>query len=347
MPAQELDRRAQGAPVTTPSVAEERVSAPSHETDFRQGIRSKIVRNAQHQGLSNEEPRGAADFKREELTAHAVRVVEGWSKQLQTLERGSPEYNDLIGKRDLVTRSLVAADVYSEGLRTERTIPSHVTRLEGDAIQFLLGSEFDVSRLQSHWSGYSATLYLDRSSNTILVANRGTGDLADWANNIQQAGGFPAKQYEQAVTLAYNVKAALEEQYGSTVALEFVGHSLGGGLASAQAVVLQDCRAVTFNAAGLHQQTVERFNTKLTESSARNITALQVQGDILTVVQGNLSDVFRGKIMPEAVGVLQEIRPAQPLTSGRPLLATAQALERHMMHKVLYEVLRAHKVEPR
>jgi hypothetical protein len=342
MAFQDLNRRAERAHTTTPSVVEDPVTAPPQDHNFRERLRSRIVRGVSNAGPSNDTPRDAADFKREELIAHAVRVVDGWTKQLQALDQRSPEYRALADKRDLVTRSLIAADVYSDGSKTERFLPSHIFRLEGDSIQFLLGSDFDARQLKSFGSGYSAALYLDKSSNTIIVANRGSGDLADWVNNSRQAMGLKARQYEQAIALAHNVTDAVEKHYGSTVAVEFVGHSLGGGLASAQAVVLQGCRAVTFNAAGLHKDTVERFNTRLTELSAKHITAIQVQGELLTSIQGNMSDIFKGTVMPEAAGISREIGPRQGIPVGRPVLATAEALERHMMHKVLYEMLRAY-----
>lgn len=250
------------------------------------------------------------------------------------------EYHDLRARRDLVTKSLVAADVYADGSGATSSIPSHVLRLEGEAVKLFLGADFDGGKLRNHLNGYYAALYFDKSSNTFLLANRGTGDIADWANNAQQALGLPAQQYTQAVELAHSVKAAIEKKYGLALGLEFIGHSLGGSLASAQAIALQDCDAVTFNAAGLHKLTAERFNAKLTESSANRITAHQVKGEVLTAVQGRLADVFRGVMVPEAAGRSIEMQPEVDLPRLRPGLAVAQSFERHMMDEVLLEVLR-------
>lgn len=77
-----------------------------------------------------------------------------------------------------------------------------------------------------------------------MVAFRGTeGSLADWWNNIRQGTGAGSSQYSQAVDLAQQVHAAT----GGNVV--FVGHSLGGGLATAAAAATGG-RAVIFNAAG-------------------------------------------------------------------------------------------------
>ena len=64
-----------------------------------------------------------------------------------------------------------------------------------------------------------------------------------------QALGRPMAQYEQARAIAHKANSA----FGNSMA--FTGHSLGGGLAAYAA--LQTCRpAVTFNAAGLHGNTL-------------------------------------------------------------------------------------------
>ena len=84
-----------------------------------------------------------------------------------------------------------------------------------------------------------------------------------------QAFGFKTSQYEQAVALAVEVKAAL----GNNVT--FVGHSLGGGLATAAAGAT-GLDAITFNAAGVS-------STYL--GTPGNITAHYIRGDILSMAQ--------------------------------------------------------------
>jgi hypothetical protein len=345
MPVQEKDRGAKGASPQAPNAAHaQNIEAPDGSSGLARRIRASIAQALSKpiQGAqSNQDQKAAPELTREQLTAHAVSTVQRWSEQLQSINPATREYHDLKARRDLVTKSLVAADVYADGAKATPSLPPHVVRLEGEAVKLFLGSDFDVSKLKGQLSGYYAALYFDKSSNTFLLANRGTGDIADWANNAQQAFGLPAQQYKQAVELARSVESASKKQYGTTVGLEFIGHSLGGSLASAQAIALPDCRAVTFNAAGLHKLTAERLNAKLTESSATLITAYQVKGEVLTTVQCKLSDVFKGVVVPEAAGRSVEMQPEKDLPRLRPGVAVVQSFERHLMDKVLLEVLRA------
>ena len=348
MPAQELQRRQREAPSTAPSTPQQQetgsLNAP-RDSGFLRDIRSRIAQRS-----SQDESKGAANFTREELTTHAVNVVNQWAEQLTAMDPKSPEHRQLLNKIHLVSRTLIAADVYSDDARRNGSLPSHIDRLDANGVSIMLGAHFDASLLKGKFNGYSAALYYDRISKTIILANRGTSDPADWANNFKQAVGATAPQYRQAVDLAGSVKTALKEQYGMNASLEFVGHSLGGGIASLQAVVFPDCPAITFNAAGLHRNTVEdelcRLGRGASEITTKNISALRLAGDILSEIQEDMEKIFQGAIAPEAVGVPRVINPAQQALSGRPGVALAQGLERHMMHKVLFEVLRKEGVEP-
>jgi len=104
----------------------------------------------------------------------------------------------------------------------------------------------DPSRITSwnYKSGLSATLYYNHDK--FYLAFRGTQptSINDWVANVAQALGFHTPQYNEAVDLAKNVNIITN---GNVV---FVGHSLGGGLASAAAYAIGG-KAITFNAAGL------------------------------------------------------------------------------------------------
>ena len=98
----------------------------------------------------------------------------------------------------------------------------------------------------------------------------------DWENNINQATVGKAKQYEQSVNNARLIDEAL-----GGASLTFVGHSLGGGEASANALATgRD--AITFNAAGLSQPT--RDNLKLNMTA--KIDAYIVKGEVVDATQG-------------------------------------------------------------
>jgi len=96
-------------------------------------------------------------------------------------------------------------------------------------------------------SGFKSQLY-ERTVNgkkeyCYVTAGTDPTSLKDWATNALQVAGV-AKQYEQSVA---NAKA-LKNLFGDS--LSFAGHSLGGGLAEANARATGES-ATTFNAAGL------------------------------------------------------------------------------------------------
>ncbi|MEO1412968.1 MAG: RHS repeat-associated core domain-containing protein, partial [Bacteroidota bacterium] len=109
-----------------------------------------------------------------------------------------------------------------------------------------------------------------------IYATAGTEDLKkDGVEDLLQVFGESA-QYSESVEIAHS----LAEEYNE---ISFTGHSLGGGLASANALATET-KAVTFNAAGLSGLT--RKNLGLNGNSA-DITSYIVEGEILDKVQRN------------------------------------------------------------
>lgn len=96
-----------------------------------------------------------------------------------------------------------------------------------------------------------------------------------WLNNAQQGMDMHSDYYRKAVELGTFLKDASRP-------VVIAGHSLGGGLAAACA---QTCgkNAWTFNAAGLHPNTVERYSFK--KPVPAEIRAYRHEGDMLTAVQ--------------------------------------------------------------
>ncbi len=129
--------------------------------------------------------------------------------------------------------------------------------------------------------GFAAALY--KINGHYYLAKRGTqgGSLRNWWSNLLQALGFPSSQYKQAVALTQAVSRAV----GGNLTL--VGHSKGGGLASAGSFAT-GLRAITFNAAGLHS----RYRT----GTPGEIRAHYIRGDPLSVVQDFVP------FLPEAAG---------------------------------------------
>ncbi len=132
---------------------------------------------------------------------------------------------------------------------------------------------------------FHAELYKSKIDESIVISFKGTQSLADWGQNIKQGIGGDTYQYDRAMQLALRFK----KQFGNK--LQFAGHSLGGGLASAAAAVT-GLPAYTYNSAGLHPNTPKDFNGSL--GVANRVTrSWYVKGELLTMSQNNL-----GKLLP-------------------------------------------------
>src|SRR5690606_3709296 len=137
----------------------------------------------------------------------------------------------------------------------------------------------------------TATLVFKGSIGSVVDASgnlRDTGTEDFLGNNFPQSLGLQTDYYERAMDLALELKRA---------GLEFglAGHSLGGGLAAAASAVT-GMRATTYNAAGLHPETIARFARQNggvpVYDTSQTVTAWQVQGDILSDgIQGDLANL--------------------------------------------------------
>lgn len=112
-----------------------------------------------------------------------------------------------------------------------------------------------------------------------VVVFKGTssGNVEDWRNNFRQGLDVHSDYYRRAVGIGKSVARATRGP--GSPAVGFAGHSLGGGLASAAASA-GGKRGNTFNAAGLHPNTVQRYGGIPGDRSG--IHAYNVPGDPLT-----------------------------------------------------------------
>ncbi len=101
--------------------------------------------------------------------------------------------------------------------------------------------------------GFKNAVYFDHVSGAYVLAFAGTDDLDDLIVDIWQGLGRYTNQYQKAMEIALELKTAIVTNLGQS--LITTGHSLGGGLASAAAVVA-DIHADTFNSAGLSESTL-------------------------------------------------------------------------------------------
>ena len=111
-----------------------------------------------------------------------------------------------------------------------------------------------------------------------VVVFKGTTptNTEDWRNNIQQGMNADSPYYRQAVQIGDKIGGKIGDS--SSPKVSFTGHSLGGGLASAAATA-SNKPANTFNAAGLHPNTVERYDGEVHNP---DINAYNLSDDPLT-----------------------------------------------------------------
>ena len=130
-----------------------------------------------------------------------------------------------------------------------------------------------------------------------VVAFKGTDMLSgeDWSTNARQGLGRETAYYNQAMEIGTTANDAAPGR------VSFVGHSLGGGLASA-ASAATGAPGHTFNAAGLHPRTVERYGAEIADDLP--VEAYFVDGDILNASQDNTP-------IPPAVGNRRPLPPAR------------------------------------
>ncbi len=238
------------------------------------------------------------------------RTVDDINSKLSGLSQSSERFDLLSRASQTLTASLMNVDVYFDQTLSE-LLPNGVSRLDDSALAALKinlsNSDFRTG------DGYFGALYVDtnvtyRTGSDVgayTFVNRGTDDLSleggDIKSNMTQAYGQLAPQYETAVDLARQLNAELKGN------IQFSGHSLGGGLASVQALTIGKS-AITFNAAGISQETLVRYEVENVDTS--NISAYYVDGEILSFLQDGPFAIptsgFGGRLstrdLPEAIG---------------------------------------------
>lgn len=191
----------------------------------------------------------------------------------------------------------------------------------------------DPDLLHSDKSGFSAGLYTDNQGHYV-VAYVGTDEAKDWLTNLGQGLGFKDAQYDQAIALAQQAKIA----FGNEVVI--TGHSLGGGLAGAASIV-SDIPAVTFNASGVHDNTLERQGldadaAKRYADESGLVRRYAVDNEILTKLQED--SIPLKWVMPDAVGHKIELPDPDPQSFWEKLIpgnGIVHGVDLHYIDKVI------------
>lgn len=170
-----------------------------------------------------------------------------------------------------------------------------------------------------------------KDDGSYVVGFQGTNmwSSGDWRANLGQGLGRETAYYKQAQTIG---RIAGISQPGN---VSFVGHSLGGGMASA-ASGASGLPAQTFNSAGLSNNTL----SGLDYADQSLVNATYVVGDILSRLQDNVPG------MNEAFGIRRVVEPADG-TSSIPVVRNIQLHLMRAVHEALQEELQQIELEMR
>jgi hypothetical protein len=167
----------------------------------------------------------------------------------------------------------------------------------------------DEDLLNPVGSNFKAAVYFkdpavwgeDSEPKAVLAFRGSTPEKEDWDNNFRQDANAKAPYYERAVLIGNS----LAKHHAS---VQLVGHSLGGGLASA-AQGGSGLTASTYNAAGLHSATVAQYSKDALHRAAEacKIRAIRLDGEVLTKTQ---ETGLTGLIASKAVGEKRVIMPS-------------------------------------
>lgn len=186
----------------------------------------------------------------------------------------------------------------------------------------------DPALLRSDRNGFDAGFYRGADGQVALVM-AGTNEAQDWKHNFRQGLGLTSDQYTQAFEVARKAQVA----YGDELVL--TGHSLGGGLAAASAMIT-DTPAVTFNASGVHRKTLEREGVDV--QAAREYAAdglvrtYQVKNELLTHLQEDA--LLINHLMPDAPGHVIKLPDPDPLSFGQRLIPGKMLMHRLDLHYI-------------
>ncbi len=245
-------------------------------------------------------PRGDGQFSNQVAGTTPQRDID-----LQLAQMANDSYD--LGGPDGLTGTHSERDLAAAGWHRLQPEGDHLVDTNGNVIRI------DPKSLESN-SGFRAAIY-QNPQGQYVVAFAGTNpkEMGDLKADATQAFGMDTKQYNQAIALAK--EAEIEFGNGNVV---FTGHSLGGGLASAAALSV-NASAVTFNAAGLSNETLR--NLDLNPNAARSdladsgqVRRYVVNGDPLTLAQQDVPSLpipFLPPLSPpDAVG--HELRIQAP-----------------------------------
>jgi hypothetical protein len=261
-----------------------------------------------------------------------MNVSTGMSSTSSSTQPGGGFASDVFGQQphavDRVLSRLIqdnydVADARRGDPLPESSLPGTWTRMDDAAVR---AAGIDPTLLHDAKTGFDASLYRD-ASGAVVVAYAGSDEFQDWPHNFRQGLGFQDAQYDEAIALAQEAKRA----FGDNVIL--TGQSLGGGLAAA-ASMANEVPAVTFNAAGVHDKTLERygFDADVLKQEAEQglIRSYRVENEILTHLQED--SIPLKWAMPDAPGHEIVLPDPDPLSFFERLVPGKMLMHRVDLH---------------
>lgn len=179
--------------------------------------------------------------------------------------------------------------------------------MSSEEVDKLMGSGFNL-KLENAISGFNSMLFQKQAKGIQYYAycTEGTEmtSAKDWFSNISQGLIGLAPQYTYSVQMAKRIDSVI----GNKAVLWFIGHSLGGGLASNNSLVTGR-HAITFNAAGLNPL---RVNATLILNNwkdlfhpikrTQRIHAFVLEGEILNFLLSWIGQPAYGNRKPIKIG---------------------------------------------
>lgn len=249
----------------------------------------------------------------------------------------APQTASPIDAARVQAHAALAADVYND----QPSPPDGYRAATEDEVTAL---GLDPDRLDPGTDAFRARVYVDESGGYV-VAFRGSQSGADWLANAQQGVGLDSDHYARALEIGRAIG-----RMGAEVTM--TGHSLGGGLA-ATAGIAAGRPADTFNAAGLHDDTIEAA-TGIAAANGSGPAAVdnwRVPGEILTTIQEGgdrvagtiLGGIFGGPAGAAGGALFADAPPAYGDQHDLPLVRPEgvnwfeglNVIDRHMMDWVL------------
>lgn len=230
---------------------------------------------------------------------------------------------------DVRAHALLAQDVYND-------TPQPPAGYRAASSHDLAMLELSPSDLQN--GEFRARVYVtgEGEETRYVIAFRGTQSAEGWVSNVRQGVGTDSAHYRDALLVADRVAAS-----GLAGRVSFTGHSLGGGLASA-ASVATGAPSHTFNAAGLHENTIaaaDAVRSGYGIETAGDVQAWYVRGEALSSFQdggdriaGWLIGGIPGALFsdaPEAYGDRHALDPVAP--EGKGFFDRIDPVDRHGM----------------